>query len=265
MAPRSFWKGYLKLSLVTCRVAMTPATTEREKVRFHTLNRNTGNRVVAQWLDEGTGKPVREEDTARGYARGEDAYVIVEDEDLDTIALETTRTIDIEQFVDRDAVAWTYLDKPHYLVPDDEVSTEAFAVIRSAMADAGMAALSRLVLYRRERGVMIEPRDRGLILWTLRYGDEVRSFDGAPEAKAKPEKEALALVRKLIAERTRDWSPDMVDDPVQAGLIDLIAAKQRKRPARRPKAVAAEPAPTNVVNIMDALRQSLSAEKSRKK
>ena len=262
MAPRAFWKGWLKLSLVTCRVAMTPATTDREKVRFHTLNRATGNRVVSRYLDEVTGEPVRAEDAARGYATGEDSYVLIEDEDLDTIALETVRTIDIDSFVARDAVGWLYLDKPHYLVPDDAVGAEAFAVIRDAMAQTGTVALSRLVLYRRERGVMLEPRGKGFVLWTLRYADEVRHFEGAPQPQGKPDRAALALVRKLIDAETAEWSPVLVHDPVQEGLVELIAARTRKRPSRRAKP-APEPVPGNVVNIMDvvnimeALRRSL--------
>ncbi|WP_029558009.1 Ku protein [Xanthobacter sp. 91] len=266
MAPRAFWKGYLKLSLVTCRVAMTPATSEREKVRFHTLNRETGNRIVSRYVDEVSGKPVSEDDEARGYQTGDDSYVLVEDEELDDVALESTRTIDIESFVPRDSIGWVYLDKPHYLVPDDEVGTEAFAVIRSAMEETKTAALSRLVMYRRERGVMLEPRGRGLILWTLRYGDEVRHFDGAPEAEEAPDKAALGLVKKLISERTQAFEPEMVHDPVQEGLIDLIASKRKKRPAKKAaKAAAEEPTGGNVVSIMDALRRSLSAEKGKRK
>lgn len=266
MAPRAFWKGYLKLSLVTCRVAMTPATSEREKVRFHTLNRATGNRIVSRYVDEVSGKPVAEADEARGYETGDESYVLVEDEELDDIALETTRTIDIKSFVPRDSVGWVYLEKPHYLVPDDEVGAEAFAVIRSAMEETGTAALSRLVMYRRERGVMLEPRGRGLILWTLRYGDEVRHFEGAPQAEEAPDKAASALVKKLISERTRAFAPEMVHDPVQEGLVDLIAAKRKKRPARKAAKPASEAPPGgNVVSIMDALRRSLSTEKGKRK
>lgn len=264
MAARAFWKGWLKLSLVTCRVSMMPATTEREKVRFHTLNRATGNRIAARYVDEGTGKVVREEDEARGYPSGEDSHVLIEDEDLEAIALDTVRTIDIASFVPRDSVAWIYLDTPHYVMPDDEVGAEAFAVIRDAMAQTGTAALSRLVLYRREHGVMLEPRGKGLVLWTLRYADEVRAFEGAPQAKEKPDKAALALVRKVIDAQTQDWSPDLVRDPVQDGLLDLIASKTRKRPRRKPRPALEAPA-GNVVNIMDALKRSLSAAEGRGK
>lgn len=256
MARRTFWKGWLKLSLVTCRVAITPATSEREKVRFHTLNRATGNRIAARYVDEVTGKAVREEDEARGYQSGQDSYVLVEDDELEDIALETVRTIDIASFLPRDSVPWLYLDKPHYVTPDDEVGAEAFAVIREAMAKTGTAALSRLVLYRRERAVMLEPHGRGFVLWTLRYADEVRTFDGTSEPDETPEKEALSLIRRLIDADTRPWSPDLVQDPVQAALVDLITAKTRKRRPRKAKPALEEPA-GNVVNIMDALRRSL--------
>lgn len=264
MAPRAFWTGYLKLSLVTCRVAMTQATTEAEKVRFHTLNRLTGNKVVSRYVDEISGTPVDDADVARGYPTGEDSSVILEDEELDAIAIDSTRIIDIEHFVPRDDIGWVYLDKPHYMTPDDVVGADAFAVIRAAMAESGMAALSRLVLYRRERGVMIEPRGRGLVLWTLRFGDEVRSFDGAPEAGRAPDKAALALIKKLIGERTRPFTPDMVEDPVQAGLLDLIAARQKKHPARKPRTAARQEPASNVVNIMNALTRSLASAQGRR-
>src|SRR6476469_6582305 len=133
MAPRSFWKGYLKLSLVTCPVAMVPATTENEKIRFHTLNRATGNSVTSQYVDAVTKKPVDEDNEVKGYARGEDEYVVLEDDELESIALESTRTIDIEMFVPADSIGWIWLDKAHYLTPEDEVGEEAFSVIRDDM------------------------------------------------------------------------------------------------------------------------------------
>ncbi|MGO4840366.1 Ku protein, partial [Rhizobiaceae sp. 2RAB30] len=156
-APRPFWKGYLKLSLVTCPVAMTPATSESEKVRFHTLNRKTNSRVVSQYVDAVSGKPVAEEDEAKGYQRGEDEYVLLEDEELDAVGLESTRTIDIDMFVAADSIGWIWYDKPHYLTPDDPVGEEAFSVIRDAMASTKTVGISRLVLYRRERAVLLVP------------------------------------------------------------------------------------------------------------
>lgn len=174
MAPRPYWKGYLKLSLVTCPVSMSPATSESEKVRFHTLNKATGNRVVSQYVDAVTRKPVKDDDEVKGYARGENDYVLLTDDDLDAVALDTVKTIDIDKFVPRDSIEWVYLEKPHYLVPNDPVGHEAFAVIRDAMASDKVFGVSRLVIGRRERAVVLEPRGEGIVLWTLRFGDEVR-------------------------------------------------------------------------------------------
>lgn len=265
MAPRSFWKGYLKLSLVTCPVAMTPATSESEKVRFHAINRKTGNRIRNRYVDAETGKPVRDEDQVHGFAAGEGRYVVVEDEELEAIALESTRTIDIETFVPRDSIGWIWHDKPHFLVPDDKVGEEAFAVIRDAMRATGMVGISRVVLFRRERAVMLEAYGKGILAWTLRFGDEVREaadhFDDIETDK--PEAGLMRLVRKLIDERTKDWDPSMVEDPVQDKLLETIEAKRRKRKPSKPRTPKEAPPETagNVVSIMDALRRSVELEK----
>ncbi|WP_439498265.1 Ku protein [Bosea sp. (in: a-proteobacteria)] len=267
MAPRSFWKGYLKLSLVTCPVAMMPATSESEKVRFHTLNRATGHRVVSRYVDSVTGKPVDEGEEVKGYERGDEDYVLFEDEELQDVGLESSRTIDIEMFVARDSIPWVYLDSPHFLVPNDEVGEEAFSVIRDAMAASKMVGISRVVLYRRERAVMLEPRERGIIAWTLRYGDEVRDQKDYVAAidKEEPPSDLLQLAKKLIGERTRPWSPDMVKDPVQEHLLKLIASKKRRRGSLRPDFKdGAERKGDNVVNLFDALKKSLAGEKAGK-
>lgn len=262
MAPRSFWKGYLKLSLVTCPVSMMPATGEGEKVRFHTLNAKTGNRVLSRYVDAETGKPVAEEDEVKGYPRGEDEHVLLEDDEIEAVALESTRTIDIDMFVPSDSIGWIWYDKPHYLIPDDPIGEEAYCVIRDAMGSTGTVGISRLVLYRRERAVMLEPRDKGIVLWTLRYGDEVRPeadyFDQIGEGKV--DAGLLKLVTRLIDERSAPWDPAMVADPVQDKLLEIIAAKTRGR-KRAAKPKAEKPAaPGNVINIMDALKKSIASE-----
>jgi len=261
MPQRAFWKGYMKLSLVTCSVALTPATSESEKVRFHTINEKTGNRVVSHYVDAVSGTPVDEDDEVKGYRRGEDDYVLLDDEELEAVGLDSTRTIDIEKFVSADSIGWIWLDKPHYLVPDDSVGEEAFSVIRDAMAVAGMVGISRLVLYRRERAVMLEPRDKGIVLWTLRYGDEVRDAgDYFAEIDARnPDPDLMSLVGRLIESRSKPWDPDMVRDPVQEKLLDIIASKKKgcRRPAREKTET---PSSGNVVNIMDALKRSIKAE-----
>jgi len=243
---------------------MMPATSGAEKIRFHTLNSKTGNRVEAHYVDAGTSKPVEEADEVKGYQQDAKHYVMLEDDELRAVALESTRTIDIDMFVPADSIDWLWYDKPHYLVPDDPVGAEAFAVIRQAMAATGKVGLSRLVLYRRERAVLLQPRDNGIVLWTLRYGDEVREPD-AYFAGIKPQKtepKLLSLMTSLIGKRTRDWDPSMVHDPVQENLQAIIAAKQKGKPARKKKAKEAVPE-SNVINIMDALKRSVASERDK--
>lgn len=263
MAIRPYWRGYLKLSLVTCPVAMTPATSESEKVRFHTLNKETGNRLVSQYVDSVTGKPVQNEDEAKGYARGENDYVILTDDDLEAVQLDTVKTIDIEKFVPADSIEWVYLEKPHYLSPDDPVGQDAFAVIRDAMKADDVVGISKLVIGRRERAVVLEPRGEGIVLWTLRFGDEVRreeSYFEDIEDDADPE--LVPLVQKLIKQKTVHWSPAMVTDPVQEALLSIIAEKKKSlKPAKKAKAKAEDAPTSNVVDIMAALKQSLAAER----
>jgi DNA end-binding protein Ku len=262
MDRRPFWRGYLKLSLVTCPVAMTPALSEAEKIRFHTLNRATGNRIESRYIYAVTDKPVDEDDLVKGYQSGEDKYVMLEDEEIEAVALESTRTIDIDEFVPRDSIDWIWYDRPHYLLPDDPVGEEAFAVIRQAMADAEVVGISRLVLYRRERAVMLEPRDRGIVLWTLRYGDEVRDPDAYFNSikSEKSDAHLTSLINELIGQRTKPWSPAMVGDPVEGRLAEVIAAKEAGKKAPKAKAVADRP--SNVIDIMDALRKSVALRKS---
>jgi DNA end-binding protein Ku len=229
---------------------MLPATSEAEKVRFHTLNRATGNRVHARYVDAETGKPVDDEEQVKD---GE--YVMLEDEELDAVALESTRTIDIDWFVPADSIGWIWYDKPHYLVPDDKIGEEAFSVIREAMVKSNTRAISRVVLYHRERAVLLEPRDKGMVLWTLRYGDEVRDeveffkgINGKPDAK---EKKRLA---RRIAEHTQDWSPSLATDPVEQALRSMIEAKQKRtgRSTKKPETTKG-----NVIDLMAVLKKSL--------
>jgi DNA end-binding protein Ku len=259
MAPRTFWKGYLKLSLVTCAVAMIPARSDAEKIKFHTLNRKTGNRVESVYVDAETNREVDEDDQATAYQKGDDDYVILTDEELDAVALESTRTIDIEKFAPQDSIGWIWYDQPHFLIPDDKVGVEAFSVIRDAMKATRTVGIARLVLYRRERAVMLQPRDNGIVLWTLRYGDEVRdSKDYFADIEAERiDPKMMAMVAALIKARSKPWSASMVADPVQKALKEVVAAKKRGRASTHAK--GAEQAPSNVIDIMDALRKSLAS------
>jgi len=268
MAPPRYWKGYLKLSLVTCAVSLTPATSPSEKIRFHTLNSETGNRVRSRYVDAETGKVVNDKEQAKGYEIEEGRHIILEDDEIEAAAVESTRTINIEQFVAAETIDWIWYDAPYYLLPDDEVAEEAFAVIREAMAATETVGISRLVLARRERAVMLEPRDKGIILWTLRYGDEVRMPEDiyGDGVGRKGERQLVSLIETLIKDKTVEWDPSMAEDVVQDKLKDIIAAKKKKRkkPAAKKKEKEIE-APSNVVSIMDALKRSLSQEKKSKR
>ncbi|AZB63055.1 Ku protein [Cereibacter sphaeroides] len=261
MAPRSYWKGYLKLSLVTCPVTLMPATSEAERVRFRTLNGKTGHPVVSRYLDAETGDVVDDEDQVKGYPRSETEHVILKEEELDAVALESARTIDIDCFVPSDEIAWIWYDRPHYLMPADPIGEEAFAVIREAMRATDRSGVARLVLGGRERAVLLMPRGEGIILWTLRYGDEVRPEEAyfGDIAAGKPEAKALTLVKRLIEERTRTWEPGMVEDPVQENLLELVRSKKPKKRARKGSAKAPKGG-DNVVSIMDALRKSIEGK-----
>jgi DNA end-binding protein Ku len=259
MAPRSNWKGYLKLSLVSCGVSLFPATTRSERIRFNVLNRETGNRIKYVVVDAGTGEEVPDEDRVKGYKLDNDAYVQVEDEDFDKVALESTHTIDIDSFVNRDEVDALYLDDSYFLVPNDKVGVEAFAVIREAMKDKGMVGLARVVLYRREQVLMLEPRGKGIVATAIRFANEVRNpeeyFEDVPDVKVAPD--MLKLAEHILDTKKAEFDPTEFEDHYETALAELIAAKQA---GRKPQAAPAAQ-PSNVINLMDALRRSVNAER----
>jgi DNA end-binding protein Ku len=259
MAPRANWKGYLKLSLVSCGVALFPATTTRDRVRFNIINRETGNRVRYDVVDADTGAEVPQEDRVKGYKVDGGNYVLLEENELDEVALESTHTIEIEAFVEREEVDELYLDESYYLVPDDKVGYEAFAVIREAMRDEGLVGIARVVLYRRERLLMLSPRGNGIVGTTLRYNNEVREeqeyFDDIPDVKVS--KDMLDLAKHILETKKAKFDPSKFEDRYETALKELIAAKQAgKKPPTSPT-----PRPTNVVSLMDALRRSVQAER----
>ena len=259
MAPRSNWKGYLKLSLVSCSVALFPATSTSQRVRFNIINRATGNRVHNKIVDADTGKAVDEEDRVKGYRNKGGDYVLLEEDELDRVALESTHTIDIESFVPRDEVDEMFFDEYYYLVPDDAVSEEAYAVIREAMRKEEMVGLGRVVLYRRERLIMLQPRGKGLVATTLRYREEVRDekdyFDDVPNTKVPTE--MLNLAVHILKTKAGHFDPSKFEDRYETALRDLIKAKRAGKELPEPE----EARPSNVINLMDALRRSVKAEK----
>jgi DNA end-binding protein Ku len=259
MAVRVYWKGYLKLSLVSCAVALVPASSSTERTRFHTLNRETGNRLRQRMVDEVTEEVVEREDRVKGYEVGRGSYIQVEDDELDKVALESNHTIEIETFVPRAEIDKRYLDAPYYLIPNDPMSQEAFAVIREAMRDEKRVALARVVLHRRERIVMLEALEKGMLATTLRYGYEVRDaepyFEDIPDVSIPAEMKKLAT--HILEQKAGHFDPTKFEDRYEDAVQSLLKAKQ----AGLPPAEKEAPAPGNVVNIMDALRKSVAVEK----
>jgi DNA end-binding protein Ku len=257
---RPYWKGYLKLALVSCPVALYTAASSSERVSFRQINKKTGNRLRQQLVDDETREPVESYDKGRGYEYSKGAYIQVEDDELAAIALESNHTLEIDKFVPRQQIDERYLESPYYLVPDDNVGQEAFAVIREAMRDKNMVALGRVVLSKRERVIMLQPWDKGLLGATLRYAYEVRDakeyFDDLPNVKI--DKEMLSLAEHILASKKANFDPSEFVDHYEEAVIEMLRKKQAG--AIVPKGRAAEP-PRNVVNLMDALKRSIAAGK----
>jgi DNA end-binding protein Ku len=258
MAPRATWKGYLKLSLVSCAVNLYPASSSSSRVSFNTLNRKTGHRVKRQFVDAETGEVVENEDQVKGYPVAKDSFLQVDDEELDKIEIESTHTIDIEKFVPRSEVDPRYLEAPYYIAPSERVAEEAFAIIRDAMRDEKVVGLGRVVMARRERVMMLEPLGKGLVGTVLRYGSEVRSeksyFEEIPELKLPEEMKDLAHV--IIERKAGHFQPEEFTDRYEDAVVELIRARQAGMPAKAPEQPTR---PSNVVSIMDALRKSIAA------
>lgn len=259
MAPRPNWKGFLKLSLVSCSVAMYSATSTSQRIRFNIINRKTGNRIRNEVVDTETGDPVEQEDRVKGYKLDDDQYLLLEEEDLDNVALESTHTIDIEEFVPMSEVDRIYLDESFYIVPQDDVAQEAFAVIRDAMEKEDLAGLARVVVYRRERLLLVRPRGKGLLATALRYKNEVRDekdyFDEIDDKKVPAD--MLKLAVHILETKKGHFKPEKFEDRYENALVDMIKAKQA---GKKPPTVA-EPSKSNVINLMDALRRSAKAER----
>jgi DNA end-binding protein Ku len=255
--PRSSWKGYLKLSLVSCAVALYNASSSSERVSFNTLNRKTGNRLKQNLVDSVSGEPVDTADRVKGYQVSKGQYVMVEDTDLETLKIESSKTIEIETFVPQSEIDEIYLDSPYYLAPDDKVAEEAFAVIREAMTKKKMVGIGRVVLARRERMLMLQPRDKGMLATTLRFPYEVRQdaeyFEGISDVKLPAE--MLDIAQEIIARKSGHFEPDKFTDRYEEAVVGMLRAKQ----AGQAFTVAEPSQPANVVNIMDALKRSLEA------
>jgi DNA end-binding protein Ku len=253
MAPRAYWRGYLKLSLVSCPIALYPAISELEKISFHQLNKNTGHRIKYRNVE--TGDEVDSSDIIKGYEVGKGQYLELDPEELEAVAIESKRTIDIDEFVPKDEIDELYLNSLYYTAPDGEFGQQAFAVIREAIRKEGMVAIGKVVFMSREHIIALEARGKGLLGVTLRYPYEVRKeedyFDDIPDEKIP--KDMLDLASHIVKTKEGRFEPSKFDDQYEDALKDLLKKKQEGKPIERPE----RREPTNVVNLMDALRRSI--------
>jgi DNA end-binding protein Ku len=258
-AARANWKGYLRLSLVSCPIALYPATTESEKIRFHQLHKQTGNRIRYRKVDDETGKEVDSEDIIKAYEVSKGNYIELTDEDLDAVAIESNRTIDIDQFVPRDEIDDLYNIRPYYIAPEGKIGADAFVTIREAIEATDKVALGRVVLTTREHVIALEPRGKGLMGTLLRYPYELRDqkdyFEDIPNIKI--EKEMLDLAKHIVQTKSGHFDPEKFEDRYETALRDVIKRKAAGKEITAPKRAE----PSNVINLMDALKRSVAAER----
>jgi DNA end-binding protein Ku len=258
MAPRASWKGYLKLSLVSCPVRLYPAASSSERITFNQLHKETHNRINMKPVDPELGL-VERSDLVKGYEYEAKQYVIIDESDLESVRIESNHTMNIEAFVDEDSVDVIYQDSPYYLAPDGAMAEETFVVLREAMRKSGKLAIARLVLSSRERVVAIGPRENGMFVCTLRNPNEVRGtaeyFGGIPVGK--PDPEMLQLAEALIQQKLTTFDPKHYEDRYEIALMNMIREKLK---GHKP-IIAAAPERGNVINLMDALKASLSQAK----
>jgi DNA end-binding protein Ku len=262
MAPRANWKGYLRLSLVSCPIALYPATTESEKIRFHQINRKTGNRIRYRKVDEETGHEVDPDDIVKAYEISKGRFLEVTSEELEAVAIDSRRTIEIERFVPREEIDDLYNIRPYYIAPTDKVGEDAFATIREAIEAAGKTAIGRLVLTTREHMIALDPRGKGLVGTLLRYPYEVRDeteyFADIPSIKVN--KEMLDLAKHIVQSKAGHFEPDKFEDRYEEALKDLIKRKAAGEKIEPPE----EPREAKVISLMDALKRSVEAERGGK-
>lgn len=264
MAARAYWKGSLKLSLVSCPVLLYPASTSVEKTRFHMINKETGNRLKQQMVDAETGDVVEGDQKGRGYELKKDQYIEIDKDELEAVQIESNHTIDIDSFVPRDEIDKRYLDRPYYIAPDGKAGIDAFAVIRDAMKDQDRVALARIVLTNREHVMAIEPLGKGLLATTLRYPYEVRDegeyFDDIKSPKIS--KDMIELAGHILDSKAAHFDPSKFEDEYEDALKALVKRKAAGKPV---KVAEREEKPSNVINLMDALKQSLKSKSSAKR
>ena len=262
MAPRAYWKGHVRLSLVSFPVQLIPAIDSKERVTFHRVHKQTGQRVRYQSVVPDHG-PVESEEIGKGYEYEKGRFVIVEDDEINKLKLESSHTLDIVQFVDAHEIGPSYFEKPYFVLPDGAFAEDAYRVVRDAMRDTNKVAIGQLVLSTKERIVALSPCDRGLLLETLRYHNEVRDASRyfAEIREGQVEGEQLELAKQLIKMKSAPFEPEKFQDHYQTALHELVAAKVQ---GREPRAVGAEPGGPKVINLMDALKRSLRTDEQGK-
>jgi DNA end-binding protein Ku len=256
MATRAYWKGYLRLSLVTCPIELFPATSQSEKTHFHQVNTQTGHRLRQQMVDEQTGKVVDKEHKGRGYELSKGSYVEIDEDELQAVEIESTHTVDIDKFVPLAEIDKRYLDKPYYIVPDGKVAAEAFVVIRDAMKDKERVGLARIVMANREHIIALEPLGNGILGTTLRYDYEVRDekehFAQVPNPRVP--KEMLELAEHILATKAGHFDPKTFKDEYELALRKLV---KRKAAGKTIESPPPSEDTGKVINLMDALRASV--------
>ena len=254
--PRAYWKGYLRLSLVTCPIELFPATSQAEKTHFHQINTKTGHRLRQLMVDEESGDPVDTAHKGRGYEIGKGKYVPIDDDELAAVEIESTRTVDIDGFVPRDEIDKRYLDKPYYIAPAGKTAAEPFAVIRDAMKDKDRVALARIVMAHREHLMMIEPLGKGLLATTLRFDYEVRDekdyFADIPSPRIG--RDMISLAAHILDSKAMKFDPSKFKDEYETALRKLVQRKAKGHTIEPPKQPEK---PDNVIDLMEALRRSV--------
>jgi DNA end-binding protein Ku len=262
VAARAYWKGFLKLSLVSCPISLFPATSERDKISFHQINKKTGHRIKYKKVDAETDREVDPDDIVKGYEFRKNEYIELEPDELDAIALESTRVIEIDRFVPAAEIDELYLNQPYYIVPEGEVGAQAFAVIREAIRKEGMVALGKVVFTSREHVMALKPRGEGLLGMTLRYPYEVRSektyFKDIPDERIP--KDMLELASHIVETKRGKFEPKKFEDHYEDALKDLLSKKKKGEKIEPAKEAPA----SNVIDLMEALRQSVGAGRHRK-
>jgi DNA end-binding protein Ku len=258
MAPRAYWKGFLRLSLVSCPIQLFPATSESEKIRFNQINKETGNRIRYRKVDEETGEEVPSENIIKGYEIAKGQYIEITEDELESIALESTKIIDIDEFVPKSEIDDLYHIRPYYIAPDGDIGQDAFVVIRNIIQQMNMVAIGRVVLTSREHVIALEPRGKGLMGTLLRYPYEIRDeneyFDDIADVKLG--KDMMDLAKHIVVTKSGHFEPDKFEDHYEAALKELIEKKSKGIKIEAPK----DRVPSKVINLMDALRRSVQSQ-----